>query len=90
MLFPFFLRLGVITIGRLKFKTLEEAKECYGEDSLIPIDFIKQIIFYTQRGVQPVYICESEKDDKKGKLVAWFLNSETQWVYKKWIENRPK
>lgn len=80
----------VFVIGRLKFKTLEEAKDCYGEDNLVPIDLIKQIIFYTQRGIQPVYICESERDDRKGKLVAWFLNSETQWVYKKWLENRPK
>ena len=34
---------------------------------------------------QPV----SEKEDKKGKIAYWFLKSETQWVYKKWNENRP-
>lgn len=76
-------------ISRLKLETLRDAKDCYGEENLIPIDCIGQIIFYTSKGVQPVFTRESEKEDKKGKLACWFLKSETQWVYKKWQESRP-
>lgn len=91
LLFPFFYYRykKVQIISRLKLKTLQDVKDCYGEDNLIPIDFLPQLIFYTSKGVQPVYVCESEKEDKKGKIAYWFLKSETQWVYKKWNENRP-
>ena len=70
-------------------ETKQDVMDCYGEKNLVPIDLIKQIIFYTSRGVQPVFTCESEKEDKKGRLVCWFLKSETQWIHKKWKENRP-
>lgn len=77
------------TISSIKLETIQDAYECYGQENLVPIDLLKQIIFYTSRGVQPVFTCESEKEGKKGQLVCWFLKSETQWVYKKWKENRP-
>lgn len=65
---------------------MEEAKDVYGEDSLIPISFIKQIIFYTSHGCQPKFTCESEKE--KGKIVCWFLKSETSYLNKKWTETK--
>ena len=77
-------------MSRLKLTTLQEAYDCYGEDNLVGIDLLRQIIFYISRGIQPVYTSESEKPDKKGQLVCWFLKSETQWVYRKWKQNRPK
>ncbi|MBP3326660.1 MAG: hypothetical protein J6L77_09625 [Coprococcus sp.] len=80
---------GEITL-RIKLETLQDAFECYGKDNLIPIDLLKQIIFYTSKGVQPVYICESEKENRTGQIVCWFLKSETQWVYQKWKESRPE
>ena len=76
-------------ISKLKLETIQDAFDCYGEKNLVPIDLIKQIIFYTSKGVQPVFTCESEKEERKGQLVCWFLKPETQWVYKKWKENRP-
>ncbi len=76
-------------MARFKLETKKDVMDCYGEENLVPIDLIKQIIFYTSRGVQPVFTCKSEKEDKKGRLVCWFLKSETRWVYKKWKENRP-
>ena len=88
MLSPFFTIEGE-TISRIKLETLQDALECYGKENLVPIDLLKQIIFYTSKGVQPVFTCESEKEERKGQLVCWFLKSETQWVYKKWKENRP-
>lgn len=89
LLSPFFLRQKVNIISRIKLETLQDAFDCYGKENLVPIDLLKQIIFYTSKGVQPVFTCESEKEERKGQLVCWFLKSETQWVYKKWKENRP-
>ena len=88
LLSPFFLRQKVNIISRIKLETLQDAFDCYGKENLVPIDLLKQIIFYTSKGVQPVFTCESEKEERKGQLVCWFLKSETQWVYKKWKENR--
>lgn len=77
-------------MSQLKLKSLQDVYDCYGKDNLVPIDLLKQVIFYTSRGIQPVYTCESEKKQRKGQLVCWFLKSETQWAYQKWKENRPK
>lgn len=72
----------------IKFTNLEEAKKCYGEDNLIPIDFIKQQLFYAKCGCQPKFIWESEKQD--GKIVAWYLKSETIYARNRWEETKPK
>lgn len=77
-------------IGRLRFDTLKEAFACYGEGSLVPIDTLPQILMYAKSGCQPVHICESERPDKKGKIVCWYLKSETQYAYWKWKESKPK
>ena len=71
----------------IDFKSLDEAIECYGRENLVAIDLIKQIIFYTSHGCQPRFVWENE--EKPGKITAWFLKSETSYVYKKWMENRP-
>lgn len=63
--------------------------DCYGEGNVVCVDLLKQIIFYTSHGVQPVYICESEKAGRQGRIVCWFLKSETQYVYNLWNKNRP-
>ncbi len=77
-------------ISNLKLETIQDVFCCYGEENLVCLDLLKQIIFYTSKGVQPIFVCESEKEERKGQLVCWFLKSETQWVYQKWKENRPK
>lgn len=71
----------------IKFDTLEEAVECYGRENLVAIDCIKQIIFYTSHGCQPKFIFENEC--KPGKIAAWFLKDETNYVYRKWLSNAP-
>ena len=71
----------------MKFSSLDEAKKCYGEDNLIPISQLKQLIFYAKVGCQPKFIWESEKED--GKIVGWYLKTETSYAMKKWQENRP-
>ena len=70
----------------IDFTTLEEAIECYGRENLIPIDNLKQIIFYTKNGCQPKFIYENEL--KAGKISAWFLKGETNFVYKKWLNSK--
>lgn len=72
----------------IQFKSLEEAVECYDRETLIPIDNLPQIIFYTKFGCQPKFVYENEL--KPGKLTAWFLKDETNYVYKRWMESHPK
>lgn len=72
----------------INFTTLDEAIDCYGRENLVAVDNLKQIIFYTQNGCQPRFVFENEM--KPGKITAWFLKSETAYVYKKWMENNPK
>lgn len=72
----------------INFENLEEAIECYGRENLIPIDNLKQVIFYTSHGCQPKFVFENEL--KPGKITAWFLKGETAYVYKKWCENAPE
>lgn len=69
------------------FQSLDECIECYGRSNLIAIDNLSQIIFYTKNGCQPRFVWENEC--KPGKITAWFLKSETKFVYNKWIENHP-
>lgn len=72
----------------IRFNSLDEAIECYGRENLIAIDNIKQIIFYTSHGCQPKFVFENEL--KPGKISAWFLKNETNYIYKKWLETAPK
>lgn len=70
---------------KIEFSSLAEAIDCYGRENLIAIDNIKQIIFYTSNGCQPVFVFENET--KPGKISAWFLKAETTYVYKRWMNN---
>jgi len=72
----------------INFTNLDEVFECYGRENLVAIDNLSQIFFYTQHGCQPVYVCEHEL--KKGRITCWYLKTETNFVYKKWMDNRPE
>ena len=71
----------------IHFDSLAEAIECYGRENLVAIDCIKQIIFYTTHGCQPKFIWE--KETEPGKLTCWYLKSETNYVYRKWCDDKP-
>lgn len=73
---------------KIDFISLDEVIECYGRSNIIAIDNIKQIIFYTSHGCQPKFVYENET--KPGKLTGWFLKSETNFIYKKWMNNKPQ
>ena len=71
---------------KINFESLSDVIECYGRENLVAIDCIKQIIFYTEHGCQPKFICENEL--KPGKLTCWYLKDETNYVYNKWLNNK--
>lgn len=73
-------------MDNINFKTLAEVVECYGRQNLIPIDNLQQIIFYTAYGCQPKFVCENET--KQGKISAWFLKDETNFIYKRWLNRK--
>ena len=50
-----------------KFDTLQEVKEYYGERNLVPIDYIKQQIFYSKKGIQPKFVCENENENGRNQ-----------------------
>lgn len=75
-------------MNKIQFETLEEVFDCYGRENIVAIDNIKQIIFYTAHGCQPKFVYENEV--KPGKISAWFLKNETNFVYQKWLANRPQ
>ena len=71
----------------IQFSSLEEAIDCYGRENLVAIDSLKQAIFYVVHGCQPKFVWE--KEGSPGKIAFWFLKSESNFIYKKWMENRP-
>lgn len=72
----------VITI---KFKSFEDVKEVYGEENLIKICNLKQIITYAKLNVQPVWIDEGYK----GKLIGYYFAPETKKAWEYWKASTP-
>lgn len=71
----------------MKFRDLQSAIDCYGRTNLVPVTQLKQILFYTRRGLQPVFI--SEHETNQGILTCWYLKDETKYAYKAWGKMRP-
>lgn len=71
-----------------KINTLEEAFARYGEDSIVPISFMPQSMFYIKNGIQPVVTLP--KDGDPNKMTWWYLKSETYQLKKKWDATRPQ
>ena len=69
----------------IKFESLEEAISCYGRENLIPIDNLKQAIFYIKHGCQPRFVWERE--GYEGRITFWFLKRETSEKRHLFIEN---
>ena len=71
------------------FDNLDEIKEAFGKDGIIPITEMKQVIFYISRYlIQPIWVCPSET--KPGKMAYYFVKAETKKPYEEWMKNRPK
>ena len=82
---PYFF--GELMKTGINFKSLEEAITCYGRENLIPIDNLKQAIFYVQNGCQPRFIWE--KEGQEGRVTFWFLKTETSYIYRQWMRTKP-
>lgn len=68
----------------LKCKSLEDVKEVYGEENLIKLCNIKQIVRYAVMKCQPVWIDEGYN----GKLIAYYYKPETEKAWNYWKNNR--
>ena len=69
------------------FDSFEEVVEAFGEDNLVAITFMPQIIFYLSNfNIQPVWTTPSEVNDNK--LAFYFIKAETKKPYKLWQKRR--
>ena len=68
----------------LKCKSFEDVKEVYGEDNLIKLCNIKQIVQYAVMKCQPVWIDEGYD----GKLIAYYYKPETEKAWNYWRNNK--
>lgn len=68
----------------IKCKTFEDVKKVYGEENLIKIVNLKQIVTYT-RYCQPVWISEGYD----GKLLCYYFKPETDLAWEYWKETKP-
>ena len=71
-------------IRLLKCKTFEDVKEVYGENNLIKLCNIKQIVQYAVMKCQPVWIDEGYN----GKLIAYYYKPETEKAWNYWKNNK--
>jgi hypothetical protein len=67
------------------FKTPNEVMEHYGRNNIISLVNLQQILTYADWGVQPIFIYRSEFDKK---LVAYYIQSDTDEVWMRWRNNR--
>ncbi len=65
-------------------KTYKEIKETYGEENLVKLCNIKQIIIYAKMECQPVWIDEGYE----GKLIAYYYKPETKNAWNYWRNNK--
>lgn len=69
------------------FDSFEEAVEAFGEDNLVVITFMPQIIFYLSNfNIQPVWTTPSDVNDNK--LAFYFIKAETKKPYEAWQKRR--
>lgn len=82
-LVPYFLRIGRGCI-LFKFKAFDDVKQTYGEKNLVRLVNLKQIVQYAKMQCQPVWIDEGYD----GKLVAYYIRSETEMAWNYWKSHR--
>lgn len=69
------------------FSDLQDVYDCYGEENIIPITNLRQIIFYTSRfKVQPKWVDQSDRNE--GHIVCYFHKGETIKPYEEWMKNK--
>lgn len=81
---PYFLQFSERKIIILKYNCLEEVKNVYGENNLVKLVNLKQILVYIKT-IQPVFIDEGYDH----KLICYFVKSETKECWEKWKASNP-
>jgi hypothetical protein len=76
----------VRNIKLIKCKSFEDVVSVYGEENLVKIVNLKQIVSYARMKCQPVWIDEGYG----GKLVAYFYKPESALAWKYWRDNKPE
>lgn len=64
----------------IKCRTFEDVKQVYGEENLVKLVNIKQIVQYAKMQCQPVWIDEGFDE----KLVAYYYGPETTLAWEYW------
>jgi hypothetical protein len=80
---PFFVKRGFELL--FKCKDFKDVEKIYGEENLIKIVNLKQIVFYAKMKCQPVWIDEG----LDGKLVAFYYAPETKMAWEYWRAKKP-
>ena len=65
-------------------KTIDEAREAYGENNLVALCNIKKIVTYANLGCQPVLIDKGYDE----KLIAYYYKPETESAWNYWKKNK--
>ena len=69
------------------FDSLEEVVEAFGEDNLVIITYLPQVIYYMSHyNIQPVWTAQSEID--KWKVAFYFIKAETKKPYEGWQKRK--
>ena len=69
------------------FDSFDEVVEAFGEDNLVAITFMPQIIFYLSNyNIQPVWTIPS--DTNEGKVAFYFIKAESKKPYEAWQKRR--
>lgn len=68
----------------IKCKSFDDVKKVYGEENLVKIVNIKQIVTYARMKCQPVWIDEGYD----GKLIAIYFKPETCIAWKYWKQSK--
>lgn len=69
------------------FDSLEEVVEAFGEDNLVIITYLPQVIYYISNyNIQPVWTAQSEID--KWKVAFYFIKAETKKPYEGWQKRK--
>lgn len=70
----------------IRCKTFEDVQSTYGNNNLIKICNLKQIIQYATLKCQPVWIDKGYEN----KLIAYYYKPETELAWKYWLSTTPK
>lgn len=73
------------SLSLIKCKSFDDVKKVYGEDNLIKICNLKQIVTYAKMNCQPVWLDEGYDN----KLIGYYYKPETSMAWSYWKDHKP-